>query len=232
MGRLDVEQGHETVLSLLCCREWQWAGELWDFVKFLPDGTGELQLAGQTTIFVAYVFHWRALDASILAQPAAVALPARFELEITLTRDVISYWQQHATSLRADRCLNEIAFEPRTIAFTLEKGCFGPEWERVPFFSFERQQYFYGRFGLRLCFEESPYPPIDAWHEVPGPGSCRQTWKWHYLVSERLPHRFEDDVPLLHYFGPWVRERWRDVLFVVLAVVAFCLLLVWYHAVG
>ncbi|BCR89715.1 uncharacterized protein ACHE_50913S [Aspergillus chevalieri] len=69
----------------------------------------------------------------------------------------------------------EEAFQPKTFTVHLEKGVFPtPVCAKDPkYFPYTR------KFGLQLAFDESPYPPPEAWTpERRGSADSLMVWKW------------------------------------------------------
>ncbi|KAF2135132.1 uncharacterized protein K452DRAFT_239895 [Aplosporella prunicola CBS 121167] len=194
----------KSLFSILCSEKWSW-GE-WvgpDYIQFSPDGTGEVVLYGQFWPYLALVFTWGASD--ILSQqitlhpgPEPGAEPrtlARFSFTVKLTRRCAPSWEPWFVDREKHNAplLIDAAFSPRKLNVSLEEGHFPAPEEALGMETTDaRQTYRCGRFALRLCFDESPFPRESDWKEFPGPGSNRQSWLWHTFVNRKLSRRPED----------------------------------------
>ncbi|KAE8402365.1 hypothetical protein BDV37DRAFT_284846 [Aspergillus pseudonomiae] len=82
-----------------------------------------------------------------------------------------------------EQLLTDAAFLPKEYTVTLEAGRFlcasdvGGGYSDSP------------RYGARLSFDKSPYPPREEWKETGGGVGANRFWEWREFCSRRVPEK-------------------------------------------
>lgn len=112
---------------------------------------------------------------------------------MTITnRPVTVFYMRDQYTVTPETTLLEKAFRPKALTVHLEKGVFPtPICAKDPgFFPYTR------KYGLQLVFDESPFPPPEAWVlERRHPADSLMVWKWKRFGARDL--------------GPWKTE-WSE----------------------
>lgn len=90
---------------------------------------------------------------------------------------------------RNQASLSERAYRPRKFLVTIERGDFLSEECISP----SGSAYYGGRYAMRIIFDQSPFPPFEAWTQ-PLPSHLWNVHWWHCkeFVGRKLPPEEED----------------------------------------
>ncbi|KAI1409889.1 hypothetical protein F5Y13DRAFT_169166 [Hypoxylon sp. FL1857] len=184
---------NEALCSILSGeKEWYFDTE-GRYIKFNDDGTGELWCRCNFNYWIAAHFKWNSIVpsrdpgqvTSITQNRTSPQLLGELNLEITLTKQ-LPQWVQSSILSRStlvnEYSLTDEAFRPKSYTIRIEKGNF-----MVPccvgYVSSSKTP----RYGLRMLFDKSPYPPRSQWREPEqGPDDC-QFWDHIEFVSRPAP---------------------------------------------
>lgn len=115
-------------------------------------------------------------------------LLGEIEIQVTLKKDVPPRWKSFAGI--NERYLLDHAFVPKMYTVRLEKGTFAPYAELMM-----RRIRTPSRYGLRLVFDRSPYPPLQEWR-VTGGAEANKVWEWRIFCARELPEAGADAVQI------------------------------------
>ncbi|KAE8366757.1 hypothetical protein BDV27DRAFT_124901 [Aspergillus caelatus] len=182
----------ETLLSILTGEPWSWDPYESNQIRFNKDGTGTLICRLELVVWIAAEFDWKPQNPECLSQP--IDLPTnppkrpshltQFNIEIALTkRRIPALGDAVNRRIINEQLLTDAAFLPKKYTIKLESGQFlcasdvGGGYSDSP------------RFGTRLSFDRSPYPPREEWKETDGGVDANKFWEWREFCSRRLPER-------------------------------------------
>ncbi|KAE8143868.1 hypothetical protein BDV38DRAFT_232145 [Aspergillus pseudotamarii] len=182
----------QTLLSTLVEEAWSWDPYESNQIKFNKDGTGTLICRIELVVWIAAEFDWKLKNPECLSQsidlptnpPKRPSRLTQFNIEITLTkRRIAALGDAVNRRIINEQLLTDAAFLPKEYTITLETGQFlcasdvGGRFGDSP------------RFGTRLSFDKSPYPPRQEWRETDGGVDANEFWEWREFCSRRLPER-------------------------------------------
>ncbi|KDR81166.1 hypothetical protein GALMADRAFT_136208 [Galerina marginata CBS 339.88] len=164
------------VVNLLC-RPWHADSYDGHVILLQPDGTGEITSQAELNLFLAAHIEWKIINSTSVPESSAQShsLLSRFKtasapkvldatIEITITKQsgplsLIPIIGEHAQAMVGGHLLLASAFKPRVFNIIVERG------EFVPPLGFDRKKPRrpFPLFGLRLVFDESPYPGKGGW---------------------------------------------------------------------
>ena len=115
----------------------------------------------------------------------------QFEIEITLAKSgSMPIWKSWMKKLKLshhqinEALLVDEAFQPKRYTVKLEKGNFLCGLDAM---SPNKVDEFTQRFGLRLSFDKSPYPPQQEWKQTKRTPEAMKVWEWKEFYAWRLP---------------------------------------------
>ncbi|KAH8658300.1 hypothetical protein BX600DRAFT_468936 [Xylariales sp. PMI_506] len=196
----DAPGCQERLVSVLC-GEPVWHPHAFDLntIKFNEDGTGLLAFRWGVNNFIIAEIEWAFAglkSAELLVDtraPTRQTALAEFELDITLTKRrparYLAGWDVSREKLN-EHYLEDAAFADKTYTVRLESGVFEADDT-----SSSSAVYPPGcgltppRYGLRLVFDQSPYPPADEWRadRRTAAANIAKSWDWTTFCARKIP---------------------------------------------
>ncbi|KAJ6524245.1 hypothetical protein DFH09DRAFT_824032, partial [Mycena vulgaris] len=155
----------------MLCDEEAWHWDTYDGHKlvFNRDGTGEITSWAELCVWIVAIFEWKVHDPAAVeynadppAQPSFIqglvgrSSPPpllRASIEFTLTKRRPLLYGRVVDRLINEDLMLDVAFAPRVLGITVERGRFPASWDSGP----------QSLYRSRLSFDMSPYPPLEAW---------------------------------------------------------------------
>lgn len=177
----------DTTVKSIFCECWEWPLFIGSSIRFKEDGTGnviwshhtivildqipltspKLVCGLESSLFIAAEIDWKPLEDCSTILERKVDMNTDFQVsldvEITLTKralgDIPPGWVNETN-------LVDAAFRPRTYKIDLSKGRFyKPDWLAFEGDLSKPAKDLEIWYGLRLVFNQSPYPPLEEWKE-------------------------------------------------------------------
>ncbi|KNG90685.1 hypothetical protein ANOM_001099 [Aspergillus nomiae NRRL 13137] len=185
----------ETLLSILTAETWSWDPDEFNQIAFNKDGTGIVHPTYIPQPNIRLDCRRIRVEAQKSRTPQSTHRPthkptqrpsilAQFNIEMTLTtRRPTTLGDSINRRVINEQLLTDAAFLPKEYTATLEAGRFlcasdvGGGYSDSP------------RYGARLSFDKSPYPPREEWKEAGGGVDVNRFWEWREFCSRRLPEK-------------------------------------------
>ncbi|KAI1337880.1 hypothetical protein F5Y15DRAFT_417666 [Xylariaceae sp. FL0016] len=181
---------NQSLKALLCEDRWALDSARRSHIAFKEDGTGQIVLRRDAPIFICAEIEWRPMTPASFDEPISAdddddaQRELRFEIEIKMTQRRPSSFPRVESLKINEHVLTDDAFAAKTYAVTLEnKG----EFRSLEDLAMAEMSVYAEKFGRRLTFDASPYPPRSEWKKPEGMADANKPWEWKRFCSQRLP---------------------------------------------
>ncbi|KAK2591897.1 hypothetical protein QQS21_010421 [Conoideocrella luteorostrata] len=178
----------ETWLSILCGQPWLWDSDGANQISFAEDGTGDLICRPELNVWIAAEFDWKSCDGKLsqtidITRTNNKTIQAQIELTLTKRRIPRIGAAKMAEDTINESLLKDSAFQPKSYTLALENDIFLSQFDSI---NARHLPSHTPRFGFRLVFDKSPYPPRDEWKEPGGAQEALKFWEWTEFCARQI----------------------------------------------